>query len=228
MPVPDALPPNLPMFSDLPDDDRQWLQPRLRRRILREGDVVFYKGDVNATFFVIASGRMKMCVTTRDGRETVIAILSPGDCFGELAALDSEPRSADAIAMEETVAWYLDREDFVALLERSHAFARRLISTLTRRLRATDEHLTDMIVFDVFARLALKLLELADSQGVATARGIEIPFRLTQQDLANLIGTTRESVNKALRFYRDRGYITSRRHIITIVSRSGLERRIGP
>lgn len=195
--------------------------------MLREGEVAFCKGDTDSTIFLIGSGRVKICVTTPDGRESVIAILSSGDCFGELAALDNEPRSADAVAMEDTTAWRLAQEDFIALLERSPSFARRLISLLALRLRATDEHYTDMVFFDVFGRVARKLLELADSQGVATPRGVEISFRLTQQDLANLTGTTRESVNKAMRFYRDRGYIASRGHYITIVSRSGLERRVG-
>lgn len=217
---------NLPLFKDLPEPDWQWVRGRLRRRSLREGEVVFYKGDTEGTFFLITSGRVKICVTTPDGRESVIAILSPGDCFGELAALDGEPRSADAVAMEDTEAWCLAKEDFSGLLERSPRLARQIIAVLARRLRETDEHFTDLVFFDVFGRVARKLLELADSQGVTTPRGVEIPFRLTQQDLANLVGTTRESVNKALRFYSNRGYIKVGGGRINIVSRSGLERRL--
>jgi len=219
---------SLALFGDLPDHDRQWLQGKLRRRSLRDGETVFCKGDTETTIYLIITGRVKICVTTPDGRESVIAILSPGDCFGELAALDGEPRSADAVAMEDSAVWCLAGEDFSELLDRSPQFSRRLIAVLTRRLRDTDKQTTDLVFFDVFGRVARKLLQLADSHGVNTPRGIEIPFRLTQQDLANLIGSTRESVNKALRFYRERGYISLRGIRVTIVSRSGLERRSQP
>lgn len=222
----ELLPQDLPLFRGLSADDWQWLRGRFHRRYFREGELVFSKGDTESTTFLIASGRVKICVSSPDGRESVIAILSPGDCFGELAALDGEPRSADAVAMEDTLAWCLEKQDFSVLLDRSPYFARRLIAILTRRLRETDQHFTDLIFFDVFGRVASKLLELSESQGVNTPRGTEIPFRLTQQDLANLIGATRESVNRALRFYRDRGYISLRGQRITIISRSGLERRL--
>lgn len=222
----ELLPQNLSLFRDLPDHDWQWIRARLRHRPLREGEVVFCKGDTEGTTYIITSGRVKICVTTPDGRESVLAILAPGDCFGELAALDGEPRSADAVAMEDTEVWRLAKEDFSSLVERSPHFARRLIAVLTRRLRETDQHFTDLVFFDLFARVARKLLELADAQGMDTAQGVEIPFRLTQQELANLVGSTRESVNKALRFYSDRGHIISRGRRITVVSRSGLERHL--
>lgn len=222
----ESRPRNLALFKDFPDSDWEWLHGKLRRRYLREGEIIFCKGDEDATTFIIVSGRVKICVTTPEGRESVIAILSEGDCFGELAALDGEPRSADAVAIEDSVVWCLVREDFSDLMERSPQFSRRLIAILARRLRDTDKYLTDLVFYDVFERVARKLLQLADSQGVETSLGTEIPFRMTQQELANLIGSTRESVNKALRFYRECGFILLRGHRIIITSRSGIEKRL--
>jgi CRP-like cAMP-binding protein len=216
----------VPIFEGLPDRELDDLAAQVRTRTFREGEVIFHRDDPGASFFIVESGRVKIVLIGEDGRESLIALMSAGDCFGEMAVLDHENRSATAIALEPTRTLFIRGDDLMSFLERSPRAAMRFVHLLGRRLRQTNEQLSDMVFFDVYGRVAKKLLDLGQNHGIPVANGTQIGVSLTQQDLASLIGSSRESVNKVMKFFRDKGYITVERQKITILSEKGLQKQI--
>ena len=224
-----ATAPHLPevaLFGGLTDDEREALVARLRRRLHRKGSTVFLYGETGRDLYVIESGSVKICMTTADGKELTLAILGPGEFFGELALLDGEPRSSDAVIMEDSQLLLLERGEFIKFMEEHPSVAHRVIEVLSRRLRNNNELVQDAAFFDVAARLARVILRLADSVGHQDADGITIAKRLTQTDLAGMIGTTRESVNKWLTFYERQGLVERRGGFIRVLNNEGLRKRI--
>ena len=224
-----ATTPNLPevaLFGGLTEGEREALLARLRRRLHRKGSTVFMYGETGRDLYVIESGSVKICMATADGKELTLAILGPGEFFGELALLDGEPRSSDAVIMEESQLLLLERSEFIKFMEEHPSVAHRVIEVLSRRLRNNNELVQDAAFFDVAARLARVILRLADSVGHADADGITISKRLTQSDLAGMIGTTRESVNKWLTFYERQGMVDRRGGFIRVLNADGLRKRI--
>ena len=214
------------LFAPLGSDDLQKVTKCALHRTFRENELIFHEDDPPGPVYVIQSGRVKIGVTSSEGKETLLAYLSPGDCFGELSALDGLPRSADAIAVEPTGTLYFHREDFVSLATSVPRLALQLFRQLGRKLRVTDQFVADLVFFDVQNRVARRLLEMVDQFGVKTEDGIEIPIAMTQQDLANMVGATREMVNRTVSFYRMRGVLKQRGSRFVIMSRRGLEQDI--
>ena len=224
-----ATKPNLPevaLFGGLTEDEREALLARLRRRLHRKGSTVFMYGETGRDLYVIESGSVKICMATADGKELTLAILGPGEFFGELALLDGEPRSSDAVIMEDAQLLLLERSEFIKFMEEHPSVAHRVIEVLSRRLRNNNELVQDAAFFDVAARLARVILRLAESVGHPDADGITISKRLTQSDLAGMIGTTRESVNKWLTFYERQGLLERRGGLIRVLNDEGLRKRI--
>ena len=215
-----------PLFADGSPADLEQIEQRVRVRTYSDGGVIFYQEDPGDGLYVVKSGGVKIALTTPEGQESLIALMAPGDCFGELAVLDGEPRSAMAVALGPTEAYFLRRADYLEFLDRSPAVARRVIRMLCHRLRLTDQQVADLVFFDVYGRVAKKLLDLAETHGRKTPDGVVIELALTQQDLAKLIGASRESVNKVLRFYREVGYIGARGQHIVVRRPDALQRRI--
>jgi CRP/FNR family cyclic AMP-dependent transcriptional regulator len=199
------------------------LARKLQPRSYHEGDVIFYMGDPGTGLYLVTRGTVKVSLESADGQETMVALILPGDLFGELAVLDGEPRSATAIAMEPVEALFLRREDFVDFIEHTPGMAMRVIGMLCRRLRQTDELLGDLVFYNVSGRVAKKLLELARTHGVHANGGVAIRLPLTQQELANLVGSSRESVNKVMRYFRERRYVSIDRRYITLHQPEQLE-----
>lgn len=216
-----------PLFAGASARDLDALERSARVRVFETDRIIFRQEDEGDGLYIVRSGTVKIVVSTAEGEESVIALMFPGDCFGELAVLDRGPRSASAIAVERTETLFIRRDDFLAFLERSPQVMMRIIRLLCQRLRRTDEQIADLVFFDVYGRVAKKLLELGRLHGIRTARGIEIKLPLTQQDLASLVGASRESVNKVMRFYRERGFVAVTNQRITILRPAALEQRIG-
>jgi CRP/FNR family cyclic AMP-dependent transcriptional regulator len=214
------------LFGGLTDAERAALQARLRRRRYRKGATVFVHGESGRDLHLIESGSVKICMTTADGKEITLAILGPGEFFGELALMDGEPRSSDAVTMEDCQFLLLERAEFLQFMAEHPSVAHRVIEVLSRRLRDNNELVQDAAFFDVAARLARVILRLADSVGQRDASGITIAKRLTQNDLAGMIGTTRESVNKWLVFYERQGLVERRGGLIRVLNAEGLRKRI--
>ena len=195
------------LFSVLPEEERERLGRLLRPRRYARGEVIFLEGDQGTALCLIAEGRIRIQLTGTDGREVVIIVYGPGEIFGELALLDGEPRSADAIAQDAARVFWLQREDFAAFLDSHPRAAMTMLGNLSRRLRHTTRVVQDATFRDVPARLARVLLDLAARNGQADPQGIRVELGMTQAELAAMVGASRESVNRALRGFEQRGLI---------------------
>jgi CRP/FNR family transcriptional regulator/CRP/FNR family cyclic AMP-dependent transcriptional regulator len=176
--------------------------------------------------FLIVAGQVKVVLPSGDGEEAILGVLNAGECFGELSLLDGEPRSATIVATEPTDVLVVDRERFLAAVAANPRVAVDFLRILARRLRDVDEAVEDAVFLDVPARLAKRLLELAAEYGSAGPDGIEIGLRVTQAELASMVGATRESINKHLGAFRARGLVDLRGGRMVIRRPEDLRRRI--
>jgi CRP/FNR family cyclic AMP-dependent transcriptional regulator len=217
------------LFAVLSKEDLRELARTTRTRVYERGDVIFRKGDPGYALFAIINGGVKISVSSSEGDEIILAILTDGQFFGEMALFDDLPRSADAEAIQRTEVLTVQREDLIGLLERRPRLAiTQLLKVLGQRLRATNELLEDAAFLDIPARLAKRLLDLAEQHGQKTPQGIRINLRLTQQDLAGMIGARRENVNRALAYYQSRGWLTKAQGYFTILDEGKLRARSLP
>jgi CRP/FNR family transcriptional regulator, cyclic AMP receptor protein len=197
-------------------------------RQLKNGQVIFQKGDPGTSLMAVLHGRVKIGAYSEDGKEIILNIVEPGQIFGEIALLDGKERTADATAMGLTTLLVLDRRDFVPFLERNPKIAVRLIEVLCERVRRTSEMVESVAFLEYSARLAKLLLRLAESYGKETKDGVRINLKISQQDLGNLIASTRESVNRQLNAWAEEGVIELERGQITILDSDALEALSSP
>ncbi len=216
----------VPLFGTLSEQQIAELARVARRYTYAKEDAIFYQGDPGDTFYVILSGQVKVSVTSLDGQEAILVMLDAGESFGEFALLDDQPRSATIETTQRTEVLALRKDDFRRLLRQMPDIAIGLLRVLTKRLRDTDQLVQDAAFLDVGDRLAKKLLTLMVTHGRPSDRGIELNLHLTQQELASMIGATRESVNKQLGTFRDRGIVAVDRQRITILHPEQLRARI--
>ncbi len=209
---------NVPLFAGLPAEQLEILARALQRRRARAGETIFRQNDAGTSFYVIESGAVKIQRTSAEGKDVILAILSAGDFFGELALLDGEARSTDAVAKEESTLLVLEREEFQRFIVRDPSAATRLLAALSRRLRRTDQLVQDAAFLDVPARLARLLLNLTEERQATDA--------MTQSELAAMVGATRESVNRWLQFYRRRGLVEYASGVLRVLQRDELRRHI--
>lgn len=214
------------IFADLPNEEIQALSSVTKRRTFRAGEVIFHRDDPGQVLYMIKDGKVKICIIGPDGQEVSLAVLGKGDYFGEFSLLDSLPRSTDAVALEKVECYTLQRSDFHNAILKNPKIAILVLEALTKRLRNTDQMVEDLIVLDVYGRVAKKLLELADAHGIKTEDGVRIDVRLTQQELASMVGASRESVNKVLGYFTDKNFISTDKHRITLHRIADLKRRI--
>jgi CRP/FNR family cyclic AMP-dependent transcriptional regulator len=217
---------NVSLFSRLSAEELEVLADSLRKRTFAKGMIIFHKDSPGQSLYIVESGKVRIFILSEAGQEISVRVYGCGEVFGELSMLDGLPRSAGAIAMDKTLVLTLHRDDFLALLERYPRMAPGIIATLSARVRYTTEYAESLAFLDVNGRVAKRLLELADLYGVKKERGTEIDLGLTQRELASLVGTTRESVNKVVGTFRDQGLIEVEGQRITVVDRRGLKRRI--
>jgi CRP/FNR family cyclic AMP-dependent transcriptional regulator len=208
---------HIPLFAQLPSTELEKLAVLLHSRRYKAGEVVFHEGDAGTALYIIEGGEVKIVLGSAEGKEVVLELLGPGDFFGELALLDGEPRSADAVAKAASQLLILQREDFTRSVHEAPHVAASLLAALSRRLRRTDQLVHGAAFSDVRTRLIKALLELGETRGQPGPQGIIIGSRLTQGDLANMVGTTRESVNKWLRYYAQKGLLRHERGHVTLL-----------
>lgn len=171
------------------------------------GEEIFQKGDPGTALFGVLSGRVGIYTISSEGEEVILNLLEPGDLLGEIALLDGRPRTASAGAMGPTDLLQIRREHFVPFLQRNPDLCVSLIQVLCDRIRMNVEFIEDTIFLHLAARLAKRLLSLAELHGEPTARGVRIAVKLSQQDLAHMLGATRERVNKELGQWREQNLI---------------------
>ncbi|MGV3722806.1 MAG: Crp/Fnr family transcriptional regulator [Actinomycetota bacterium] len=188
----------VPLFTGLGPEHLRKLAEACRRRKFRADETLFYEGDPGHTLYLVVSGQVKIQRVTPSGKLVVLAMRGPGEHVGEMALLDGEPRSADAVTAETCELLMLGRDRFLDCMAEHPQIALNMLASLTRRLREAANQTEGFRELDVLGRVASVLLELAESHGEAGEAGIRITQRVTQQELADRIGATRVSVNKAL------------------------------
>jgi CRP/FNR family transcriptional regulator, cyclic AMP receptor protein len=215
----------VPLLAALTTVDRQALARSATRRRYRRGDIIFQKDDPGQSLFIVAKGSVRIYVPSSQGADLTLAVLGAGQFFGDLSLLDGRPRSASAAALADTNVVALERSDFVALVRSRPEAAMSVLAVVARRLRDTDEMASDLAFLDVGGRLAKKLLELAETSGVERRDGILLDTKLTQEELANMIGVTRESVNRNLSLFRRLGLVAQEGRRFVLRDPAGLRRR---
>ncbi len=198
-----------PLFSVLHPMDLRFLAEKFHPVRYERGEVIFREGEPAERLFLIDRGRVKLSITAPSGQELLIAVLGRGQLFGELAVIDRGPRAMDARAMEDTRVYWLAADQFWTMLENRPALARRLLELMARRLRRSDQNSQDLVFFDAPTRLARRLLQLAEEHGEAVGAGesVRITVRVTQEEMAQMIGVTRESANRLIASFSGRGWI---------------------
>lgn len=210
------------LFAGLPDDVLADLQAQADVRRYPRGTAVFAQGDRSGELFVLVKGRVVISTRSTEGRGSTVAALEPGALFGEMGLFDGAPRSADARALEDTDLVVLGYEPVRALLQSRPELLWSIVRLLAHRLRATDEALADAVFLDVPARTAKRLLEAAGERS-------EFRLPMTQEQLAGLVGASRERVNKALALFARLGWIEQLgRSRYKLLDREALEARANP
>ena len=210
-----------PLFLRLPDEEIDAILAHAIVERYRAGAPIFSKGDPGSSMMAVLTGQVMISVLSLDGKQVVLNIINEGEIFGEIALLDGKERSADAAAMANSELLVVARRSFLPLLDRP-ALTRELLSVLCERLRRTSEQVEDVLFLDVEARIAKVLLRLAQGRTPAS-RGARIALRISQRELGNLVGATRESVNKHLQALRRSGVITLENGAIVIHNPAALE-----
>lgn len=198
---------SLPLFGGLTDEDLEILLAESCQRTFEAGDLLFYQGDPGSTCHIILQGRVRIFVVGEDGRELAVRILGPGEIVGEMALFEDLPRSANVEALDQTHTVELDEATLTRCLRRSPALAFGLLRALSSRLRSTTEDAERLVSLPVPERLLRQLRRLAAWSGRPAPGGVRITPPMTQQELASLVGTSRESVNRALVGLRRQGKV---------------------
>jgi CRP/FNR family cyclic AMP-dependent transcriptional regulator len=199
-----------PLFSVLNPADLRTLAGRFRPVRYGRGEVIFREGESAERMFLIDTGRVKLATASPAGQELLIGVLGRGQIFGELEIIDRGPRAMDARTMEDSHIYALDSDMFWTVIENRPALARRLLELMARRLRRADQTSQDLVFFDAPTRLARRLLQLAEEHGQSMGPGeesVKVTVRVTQGELAQMIGVTRESANRLVASFSDRGWV---------------------
>ncbi len=203
---------SIPLFSCLDEDALDKVGAMAVRKQLPKNTVIFSKGDASDSLYVVCSGRVKAVIHDEMGKEIVLSVIGTGECFGEMAALDGVPRSATIVTKEPTEILVLHRNDFKRILSANPDMVFSLLEVLLDRLRRADEKIEGLAFWSVYGRIANLLMEFAQPVGSKWV----VRERMTHQEIADMVGSSRERVSKILKEISDAGYITLERKQITI------------
>lgn len=207
--------------------DRAALIERARRRQYPAGASLYLEGDSCSTVIVVVSGRVKVFSLTEHGEEILLAVRGPGALLGEFSAIDGGERSASVAALEPVAALVVPIAAFIEYLRTHGDAAIALLQLVTAKVRDSDRKRVESAAYDIPARVARRLVELADRFGEPDPQGVRIAIALSQDELAGWVGASREAVAKALRVLRSRGYLLTGRRTMTVLDLDGLRKRAG-
>ncbi len=213
------------IFHHIEPDAVCALTAQLRPVEFRSGQVIFAEGDAGDRLYIIGAGKVKIGRRLPDGRENLLAVMGPSDMFGELAIFDPGPRTSSATTITKLHASSMDRSLLRAWIADRPEIAEQLLRVLARRLRRTNDSLTDLIFTDVPGRVAKQLLRLAQQFGAQEGNHLRVKHGLTQDEIAQLVGASRETVNKALSDFGARGWIELDGKGVLIIDTIQLARR---
>ena len=186
------------IFWDLNEDELGHIADKMVAKHFENGNYIFLEDSEGEQCFFVLEGSVKVTRLSKDGREVILAMLNEGEFFGEMSLLDGESRSANVIALEKTKVLTLDRNDFIEVVNDYPQIAVQLLKELARRLRKSDRQIASLSLSDAEKRIALCIIRFADEQGVIQNGKVSIPKTPIQQDIANMAGTSRETVSRAL------------------------------
>jgi CRP/FNR family cyclic AMP-dependent transcriptional regulator len=205
----------VPLFATLADDELAFVQSMAVDKTYPKGAVVISEGDVGDSLYTIVSGKVKVFIGDDEGREIILKLLGPGDFFGELSVIDKRPRSANVMTTESSRFQVLSDRAFEECITRSPKIAKEVMRALANRMREADRKIGSLGLMDVYGRVASTLLELAVHRDGAWVVG----EKLSQQDLANMVGASREMVNRILKDLEERGFLHIEAKSITIINK---------
>jgi CRP-like cAMP-binding protein len=216
-----------PLFRDLPGDQLDRINALLRRKTFPAGTNLISAEEPGEVVYIVFEGTVKIYVTQADGSDVIIAFGGPGDVEGEMSVIDSTIRSANIVTQEQTTMLWMDRVNFQECLHSMPGLTFNLMRILSERLRAANERIQALCALDVYGRVARQILAFAHQYGKSFPDGtVLVPLRLTQSDIASLVGATRERVNQVISSFKQRGYISvDRNYRITLHDPAALERQ---
>ena len=204
------------LFSELEKQDLDRLNRVTRMEDIKRRQLIYLPGDAPDTVYLLKAGRVKISRVNDEGKELILAIMDPGEVFGELEVLDSSPRDTIAEALEDISVCVMRREDFVEVLKKNPDLTYRLTKLIGFKLKKIENRIEDLVFSDVPVRLAHLLMNLSNEFGQQEDGGIRLNVRITHQELANLIGSTRETVSATLSDFKRRGFILQDHRTIII------------
>ncbi len=199
---------SVPLFGDLNEHSLTKIAEQMIARSYTKGQMILMEESSGETFFVLARGAVKVTRMSDDGREVILAMLGEGDFFGEMSLLDGEGRSANIVAIEDSEALTIKRSEFLSILENYPKIAIHLLEELTSRLRRSDQQIESLSLSDAEQRISITLIRLAEELGTIKSGAVTIKNLPYQQDIANMAGTSRETVSRTLKMLAEKGYIS--------------------
>ncbi len=212
------------LFSGLSDSELRKLETLVEERSFRKNEVIFHAQEPGTSLFVIKRGRVKISMNDKGGREIILGILEAGDFFGEMSLLDSEPRSATVSSLEPCQALILSRDQFLQFIPRHPEVVMKMLTTLSLRLRKTDEKVGRLVFADAYEKVASGLMEIIEEQKIQLDIGTEVPLSLTRKELADLVGLSRETLTRVIADFQKAGLVRIERRRIAIINPAKLKR----
>ena len=213
------------LFAGIPEEECDYIYEFVENKTLNKGKALFKTGDECDDFYIILKGKLKLVLSTIDGRENVVSVIGPKEFLGEVALFDPRPVSVSAIALTTVEYCTIKYADLRKSLDKHPLVAQNMLKILAHRLRRTDESLSDFAFYDVPGRVAKSLLSLSESFGEETSEGLYIQHDLTQEELSQLVGASRETVNRVLAEFATRGWIRLGIRSVTVVDKEKLKSR---
>ncbi len=210
------------LFDGISPSEMQEMEKITRMEQVKKRQPLYLPGDPSSNVYLLKKGRVKIANTAPSGKEVTFDILEPGEVFGELEVLEDAPRSTSAEALDDALICVIPRKDFDQYLAMHPNVTVKLTKLIGLRLKKIQSRVEDLVFRDVPARLAHLLSELSKTDGVAEKQGVRLKVKLTHQEMANLIGCSRETVSATMGLFRDQGLIQMDGRIITILKPDGL------
>ena len=204
------------IFSDLSEDECANLKPLCKPRNYLKNSMIILEEEYGDLVFVVKTGTIKITRVNDEGKEVILALLGPGEMFGELAILDGEARSANALAQENCELLAINKEDFLDILKNHFSVSYNVMYELAKRLRKSDQQIEALSLSDAEHRIGVSLLNLAEDMGVIRKGKVTIQNLPFQQDIANMAGTSRETVSRVLKILEKKSMITKEGHKLVI------------
>ena len=212
------------LFRGLTPEQLGWTGQRAHRKFFPAGTNIMTAETPGEVVYIILHGTVKIHIEQPDGRDVVLSILGSGDTLGEMSLIDSVGRSASALTLEDSLMLWMDRVTFQYMLDQFPPVSRYLVRILSARVRLSDQLIQALATLDVYGRVARQLLAFAEKYGVEAGGEVRIPIKLTQGDMADLVGASRKRVNQVMVAFKGQGLIAETDGRITVRDRDGLAR----